>query len=422
MKKIIGASCVFLCDKEFSTLENIGVLFECDPQGQNNQILAIENFETLKSQNPKIPSSFYPDCVLLPALTNAHIHLEFSNNQSHLRYGDFPSWLTSVIVHRDELFENLQASIQREIQLQLTSGVASVGAISSYGYDIPLLAQSPLRVTLFNEAIGSNPQALDLLYANLCERFYESQKFKSPKFNPALAIHSPYSVHFIFARKVANLAREKGVKISSHFLESKEEKQWLYEKKGWFKEFFATSFNQVNPQPSMNVDQFLDLFQDLSPLFVHCLFANQAVLSKISKLGGFIISCPRSNRLLNNLYLNLQDLKNLCLSPIFSTDGLSSNYSLNLIEEIRNAFFAYPHLDATELAKDLILGITSSPAKALGIQNGEIAKEKLADIALFECRGISQSKQKPLHFILHTHTRVKELFINGIGVKNELIN
>lgn len=422
MKKIIGASCVFLCDEKFSILENAGVLFECDPQGQNNQILAIENFEILKSQNPKISSSFYHDCILLPALSNAHIHLEFSNNQSHLHYGDFPSWLTSVIKHRDELFENLQISIQREIQFQLVSGVASVGAISSYGYDIPLLAQSPLRVTLFNEAIGSNPQALDFLYANLRERFCESQKFKSFKFNPALAIHSPYSVHYVFAKKVANLARETGVKISSHFLESKEEKEWLYEKKGWFKEFFTSSFNQTNPQPSMNADQFLDLFEDLSPLFVHCLFANQTVLSKIAKLNGFIVSCPRSNRLLSNLYLNLQHLKDLDISPIFSTDGLSSNYSLNLIEEIRNAFFAYPHLDAVELAKDLILGITSSPAKALGIQNGEIIKGKFADLALFECRGISQSKQKPLHFILHTHTRVKKLFINGIGVKNELIN
>lgn len=420
MKQIIGASCVFLCDERFSVLENTGVLFECDPQAQNNQILAIQDFETLKSQNPKIPSSFYPDCVLLPALSNAHIHLEFSNNQSHLCYGDFPSWLTSVIAHRDELFENLQASIQREIQLQLASGIASIGAISSYGYDIPLLAQSPLRVTLFNEAIGSNPQALDFLYANLRERFWESQKFKSSKFHPALAIHSPYSVHFVFANKVANLAREMGVKISSHFLESKEEKQWLYEGRGWFKEFFTTSFNQANPQPSMNANQFLDLFEDLSPLFVHCLFANQEILSKISKLNGSIISCPRSNRLLNNLYLNLQQLKDLHIPPIFSTDGLSSNYSLNLIEEIRNAFFAYSHLDAMELAKDLILGITSFPSKALGIQNGEITKGKFADLALFECRGISQSKQKPLHFILHTHTRVQQLFINGIGVKNEV--
>lgn len=421
MKTIIGASCLFLCDEGFSIYQNAGVLFECNPQAKENQILAYGDFETLKSQYPNLPSSFYEDCVLLPALSNAHIHLEFSNNQSHLHYGDFPSWLQSVITHRDELFENLRASIQREIQLQLASGVASIGAISSYGYDIALLAQSPLRVTLFNEAIGSNPQALDFLYANLCERFEECQKFKSSTFHPALAIHSPYSTHYVFAKKVANLARERGVKISCHFLESKEEKQWLYEKNGWFKEFFAAFFNQSNPKPSMDAYEFLDLFKDLSPLFVHCLFADEKILSKIAKLHGFIISCPRSNRLLNNAYLNLQALKKAHLFPIFSTDGLSSNYSLNLIEEIRNAFFGYAHTDAIKLAKDLILGITALPAKALGIQNGTIAKGKFADLTLFKCKGISQSKQQPLHFVLHAHTKAEALFINGIGVKNEHI-
>lgn len=419
MKRIIGASCVFLCDEKFSILQNAGVLFQCDPQTQQNKILAISDFESLKSKYPLIPSSFHKDCVLLPALSNAHIHLEFSNNQSHLMYGDFPSWLKSVITHRDELFENLQTSIKKEIELQLEGGIASIGAISSYGFDISLLSQSPLRVTLFNEAIGSNPQALDFLYANLCERLEETQKLKNSKFRPALAIHSPYSTHFVFAKKVANLAREKGLKISCHFLESQEEKQWLEEKKGWFKEFFTSFFNQANAQPSMDAYQFLDLFKDLSPLFVHCLFANEEILSEISNLNGFIVSCPRSNRLLNNVYLDLQSLKKLHLSPIFSTDGLSSNYSLNLIEEIRNAFFGYVNLNATELAKDLILGITALPAEALGIQNGTIAKNKLADLAVFECKGISQSKQQSLHFILHAHTKVKELFINGIGVRNE---
>lgn len=419
MKKIIGADCVFLCDHKFSILKRAAVLFECSPHSVSNVILEIGYFESLRSKYPKIPASFHPDCVLLPALSNAHIHFEFSNNQGHLHYGSFPSWLKSVIMRREELLEDLEEGIRREINLQLSSGVASVGAISSYGRDIALLANSPLRVTLFNEAIGNNPQILDSLYADLCDRLSKCQKLQNARFHPAIAIHSPYSVHFAFAKKVAQLAKDMDLKISCHFLESKEERQWLDEKNGWFREFFIEFFAQANPQPSSDIHQFLDLFRGLSPLFVHCLFANQDNLSKIAELGGFVVSSPRSNRLLNNTYLNLQLLKNLQLSPIFGTDGLSSNYSLNLIEEIRNAFFGYPHLNAEDLAKDLILGITHFPAIALGIQNGEIAEQKFADLALFECKGILHSKQEVLHFVLHASTIVKKLFINGIGVGNE---
>ena len=418
MKMILGASSVFICDQKFSILENAGVLFDCDSQATKNQILEIDSYESLRAKYPHLPQSFHQDCVLLPALHNAHIHFEFSNNLSQLNYGSFASWLESVITHREELFENLQASIQREIALQLSSGVASVGAISSYGYDIPLLAQSPLRITLFNEAIGNNPSMLDALFGNLKERLEECQNLKSPKFSPALAIHSPYSTHFVLAKQVALLAQKQDLKISCHFLESLEEKQWLQSGSGWFQEFFQNFFQVPNAKPSMNILEFLEILKDLSPLFVHCLFADSLILNKISQMQGFIACAPRSNRLLNCKLLNLQKCKEANLSPIFSTDGLSSNFSLNLIEEIRTAFFGYAQEEVLGLAQDLILGITHFPALALGIASGEIAVGKFADLALFECKGISKSQQKPLHFVLHANSKVKRLYINGKGVQN----
>lgn len=413
MKMILGASCVFVCDENFSILDDGGVLFECDPLSEENHILEIANYDLLKTKYPHLPHFFQTDCVLMPALSNAHIHFEFSNNQSELLYGNFRDWLTSVIAQRENLLTNTNESIQREIELQLKSGVASVGAISSYGYDISLLANSPLRVTLFNESIGSNPQTIDFLYSNLQERLEECQRFKSIKFHPALAIHSPYSTHYVLAKRVVQLAEKENLKMSCHFLESEEERQWLYLKKGWFQDFFASSLHLQNAKPSMDAYEFLSLFQNISPLFVHCLFANEDILRKISKIQGWIACAPRSNRLLNNQYLNLEALKRVKIPPIFTTDGLSSNYSLNLIEEIRQAFFGYVHLDATQLAKDLILGITRYPALALGLPNGELFKGAYADLALFECKGIEKSQQKALHFILHTQTQVKELYIKG---------
>lgn len=415
MQKIIGASCVFKCDQNFSVLQDAGVLFECDPYSSSNQILKVQDFATLTQEYPHLEATFYSDCVLLPAFSNAHIHFEFSNNQSQLLYGDFPTWLSSVIARREELFENLIQGIQREINLQLASGISSVGAISSYGYDIDPLAQSPLRVTLFNEAIGSNPQALDFLYGNLLDRFEKCKNLKSDKFSPALAIHSPYSTHYILSKKTALLAHSESVKFSCHFLESREEKQWLYEKNGWFQEFFSHFFKISNAKPTMNAHEFLDLLRDLSPLFVHCLFADDEIFDKISQFKGSVICTPRSNRLLNGCYLDLDRLSNFNLSPIFGTDGLSSNYSLNLIEEIRSAFFGYAHLDAEKLAKDLVLGITRFPAIALGNNNGELKEKKDADLAIFKCSGIRASQQKPLHFVLYAQTQVTDLYINGIG-------
>ena len=179
MKKLLGASKLFCCNKEFQIINNGGVLFESDPSNPKNKILCFGDYQSLLEQNPDAKASFYPQHILLPALSNPHIHFEFSNNKTTLVYGDFGEWLDSVIQRREELFENLEQSIQKQIQLQLKSGIASVGAISSYGFDIAPLASSPLRVQLFNEAIGSNPALIDTLYSNLLARLQECQKHPS---------------------------------------------------------------------------------------------------------------------------------------------------------------------------------------------------------------------------------------------------
>lgn len=417
MKTLIGASKLFCCDKDFSIINNGGVLFESNPSNSHNKILYFGDYQSLLEKYPEAKATFHNESILLPALSNPHIHFEFSNNKTTLTYGDFGKWLDSVIEKREGLFENLEQSIQKQIELQLQSGIASVGAISSYGYDIPLLANSPLRVQLFNEAIGSNPALIDALYSNLLARLQECEKYANSRFSPALSIHSPYSTHKVLATKVANLAKEKDLLLSVHFLESSQELEWLTHSSGFFKEFFTKHFGNPNATSSLSVSEFLALLEGNRSLFVHCLFTTQKEFEKIASMNGAVISSPRSNRLLNNRYLNLELLKNAKLPSIFSTDGLSSNFSLNLLDELRHTLFAYPQYSPNEFAKELVLGVTHFANASLGFSGGEIAIGRDADFALFKCEEISASKQEALHFILHCQ-KASEVYINGIGAYN----
>lgn len=414
MKTLLGASKLFCCNKDFGIIDNGGVLFESDPSSSYNKILEFGDYQSLLAQHPEAKATFHNESILLPALSNPHIHFEFSNNKTTLTYGDFGEWLDSVIKNREGLFEDLEQSIKEQINLQLQSGIASVGAISSYGFDIIPLASSPLRVQLFNEAIGSNPALIDTLYSNLLARLYECQNHSSERFVPALSIHSPYSTHKILASKVAKLAKEHNLLLSVHFLESSQELEWLTHSSGFFKDFFAKHFGNPNATSSLTPSEFLELLEENHSLFVHCLFASSQELEKISSMQGVVISSPRSNRLLNNRYLDLDKLKNAKLSPIFSTDGLSSNFSLNLLDELRHALFAYPQYSPNDFAKELLLGVTNYANKSLKFNGGEIAIGKNADLALFECNGISATSQEALHFVLHCQ-KASQVYINGIG-------
>ena len=90
---------------------------------------------------------------------------------------------------------NLKTAMQQGITECLRSGVGFVGAVSSYGYDLEVLADSPLRVLYFNEVIGSKIEVLDILFQNFLARLQDSKSVQNERFIPAVAIHSPYSVH-----------------------------------------------------------------------------------------------------------------------------------------------------------------------------------------------------------------------------------
>lgn len=409
--ELIGASKVFVCDEKFEIITDGGVVFEVsDKDGLDCKILKVGKYNELTKEY--LSGTFYHDSVIIPGFVNAHIHFEFGNNRSSFEFGSFPRWLTSVMKKRNEVLSSIQACIETSIIEQLRSGVSSVGAISSYGYDLEILANSPLRTVYFNEAIGSNPSTIDSVYDNFLLRYSSSKKFTSHKFKPAIALHSPYSLHSTMAKKVLELAKKDDVPTSTHFLESQEEREWLGYEKGWFEQFYKDILNISFPKPLYKRDEFLELFEGLSTLFVHCLFATPKDFKNISKNGSYVVSCPRSNRLLNNKFLDLSLLEQANIKPIFATDGKSSNYNLNMLDELRIALFGYVNSDLEELSKALILGANANPAKALGLNVGKLEIGRYPDIAVFECLEISKSSQAPLHFLLHSK-EVKKLYING---------
>ncbi|ANV98468.1 hypothetical protein BBW65_06505 [Helicobacter enhydrae] len=408
--KLIGASKVFVCNPSFEILDRYGILF--DVSQEQNTILAIDTFDTLRQQYPSAEYEFFEDCVLTPALSNAHIHFEFSANKTSLVYGDFGEWLNSVIDKREMLLSDHTQAIHNAIQEQLKSGIVNVGAISSYGGDIAPLAHSPLRVVLFNEVIGSNVGMLDMLFNHLLNRLQECQTHQSPSFYPALAIHSPYATHKALIQKAIALAKQNKLRVSAHFLESPQEKEWLQHQQGYFSDFFQKYFDVKNPAPTLDATEFLEILAGTQPLLTHCLQTSETDLRRIAQIQGHIISTPRSNRLLNNQYLDLEALSKHDLHPIIATDGLSSNHTLNLFDELRCAMFAYPHIPLQNLAQSLILGVTHYASQALNINNGILEKGKFADLAVFEIQGITNSSQEALHFVLHTNN-AKALFING---------
>ena len=354
--------------------------------------------------------------VIMPALINTHTHLEFSLNYTHLEYGDFMNWLNSVLEHRDDLFHGCKSECYKSaIKEMKKSGVCAFGQISSTGNDLKYLKHSPLKVVYFNEIIGSNPAAVDMIYQDFLARISESQEAENERFKTGLSIHSPYSVHPVLMKKVLEIAKNKNLPIQTHFMESKAERKWLDKGEGEFKIFFEKHFK--NAKPLIKPLEFIELFKGTNTTFIHCVHANENELKRINDIGGYITHCPVSNRLLNVGLLNLESVKNFSIPYNVATDGKSSNYSLNLFKEIRAALLMHTDLHPKYLAKDLIKSVTINAAKALGLNNGSLEKGKDADIITFKLPNkVKNLEILPLQIILHTN-EVDNLYIDGKEVK-----
>ena len=403
MEKIryLKSSWLVLCDKNFTIIKDGFVVFDdkiidFGDQNRLQKLYKSKKFVHLGANS-----------VLMPGLVNPHIHLEFAANISTLQYGSFTLWLKTVLKYRDELIDKIDTSgIDKQLDDILKSGTTSIGAISSYGLDMNSCIKSKLKVTYFIEAIGQDISKIDELFENFQKKLKKALSFKSKNFIPAVAIHSPYSTGLSLIEKCLKIAKEKNLPVTAHFLESYDEKQWLEHNSGVMAEFFLEFFNKN--RSSITADKFLELFKDIKILsFVHCCYASKSQLDYIIKQKAMIVHCPKSNMLLGGKLLDIKDMNNISLG----TDGLSSNDSLNMFDELKMALFMHQNIELETKARVLLYMATNMASKTLGQNTGQIKVGHKADLISFDIE--NKHIQNLATNIILQEKEIKDIYIDG---------
>ena len=400
--RILRAKWVLVCDENFKILKEGAIVFD-------QKIIEVCAFASAARKYPQAEILDFSGDIVMPAFINPHVHLEFSANKGTLRYGDFLDWLGSVIASRQELDAAARGRlILEQIAAMMRSGVGTIGEISSFGGEAEVCAQSGIRTVFFNEILGASKDAAAENISKFKDRFERAKALASSLFIPAVSVHSPYSTYPQITEFATRLARENGLAISTHFMESTYERQWLRTGRGKFKTWLA-KFNPT-PAPFYSPQSFVAHFSGLRTLFTHCVWVDDFSIFD-PKLHS-ITHCARSNRLLSKKQLSFKKLLASGLNYNIATDGLSSNFSLSFLDELRANLMMHDELGLAELAQALILGATRNAAAALGLNLGELKAGKLADITVFEGIECEQS-QLPLQLILQSKN-AKSLFIEGM--------
>jgi cytosine/adenosine deaminase-related metal-dependent hydrolase len=310
------------------------------------------------------------EMAVMPALVNAHTHLELSWMAGRVRRHErFTGWVREMLGLRRESPppDAIAASIDAAIAQAKSFGTGLVGDISNSLATVDPLRRSDLRGVVFHELLRLRAaDADDVLDHGLAalERAGASERVPV-----SVAPHAPYSVSpQLFQGIRAVLARLPFLPTSVHLGESPEEVEFLATGTGPWRQLLEDlgAWDPAWQPPRCGPVEYLDRMKLLGPrtLAVHGVQFGDDELARLAATGTTLVTCPRSNAYVGVGAPPVERFYRAGVRVAIGTDSLASVDDLNLFSELA----ALRALGPTVPAASLLASATVEGARALGFE------------------------------------------------------
>ncbi len=353
--------------------------------------------------------------ALLPALVNAHTHLEFSDLQQPLPAdGGFFEWIRRVVERRRAETVRPVAAVERGLRECVQHGTAAVGEIATddrsfWQADTASVKPRP-HVVLFRELYTLDPAEVD-------GRVDTARRHLQQSLPPAaaglvtlgLSPHAPYTVHPDLFLRLVELAASHRAPLAMHLAETLGERQLLERQTGPCAEMLE-HFGLWNAQLFHSAPSVLDYLRELArldhALVVHGNYLTDEELAFVARHPNLtVVYCPRTHAWFGHAPHPWRRLLERGGNVALGTDSRASSPDLSVWNEL--CFLAARHpgeaLRLLELA-------TLRAARALGLSDrlGSLEPGKLARAVV-----VPLSSDGPLERCLFRARSVRWLELEG---------
>ena len=355
----------------------------------NGRIVALGAAEPRGASRESRAVNGEPRVAILPALVNAHTHLELSWMRGRVPPGDaMPAWAARLISerqHGDSIHQCSTAgadfrrdAIVAAIAEARASGTGLVGDVTNTLESCGPLADSRLSATVFLELLGfraADPAGLvEAAKARLADLP------SSNRLQWAIAPHAPYSVSPNLFRAIA--AAAAGGPLSVHLGESPEEIRFLRDGRGPWRDLLerisAWTPDWVAPGCGcVEYMQRLGLLTDRL-IAVHGVQFSDDELRQLASCGATVVTCPRSNQWTGAGVPPIGRFYRSGVRVALGTDSLASVEDLNLFSEMVAVRRLSPETPASHILKSATL--EGAVALGFGRELGSISPGKRAEL------------------------------------------
>lgn len=287
------------------------------------------------------------DAVLLPALVNAHLHLELCHLAGKVPGGEgLAPWILRLVAERSGAPAGAaEAAMARGVEDLQAAGVAAIGEVSNTLASLAPLAWAGLAGTIYHEILGFSAELAEAALA--AARDSRSLSATGPtSVGVALSPHSVYATH------PPTLQRLLGAGPASiHLAEDPAERLFAARGEGPLADLarlLGAAEGDLVPRGRSAVAAAAPWLGPRS-LAVHAVDLDEQDLSDLRRRAATVVLCPRSNLHVGGRVADLPRLLAAGIPLAVGTDSLASSPSLAPLGELEALRRAFPQVPAARL-------------------------------------------------------------------------
>jgi cytosine/adenosine deaminase-related metal-dependent hydrolase len=324
------------------------------------------------------------DGLLCPGFINAHCHLELSHLKDAIpTETGLSEFVKQIVPKRAAPPEVIEAAIEAAENEMYNNGIVAVGDICNTADTIVAKPKGKIAYYNFVEIYGLDPL---LATQKMNEGLLLQAQYEAANLKAVVIPHAPYSVP---AALLQLLAKKYGSNtVSIHNQETKAENDFFEKKMGSFVDMYArvgVDLDFFTPTKTTSLQSVLPYLKDAAKtIWVHNSFTSESDIKAVqaTNTDAYWCLCPNANQYIENTMPPVQLLREQHANIVVGTDSYASNWSLNMLDELKRIQLHNPHVPLSEM----LTWITSNGARALQMEDklGSIEIGKKPGLVLIE--------------------------------------
>jgi cytosine/adenosine deaminase-related metal-dependent hydrolase len=258
--------------------------------------------------------------LVMPAMVNAHAHLDLTDMPRIAFTGDFTRWGEAVMAHRREARGREAQAVRRGMAMLEAAGVGWVGDIAASDDAVAALADGAIGGVSYFECFGNGRrQDAGIEHARAaCARFADLRR---DDWGFGLSPHAPYSAGLRLYEAVTRM----GVPLSTHLSETQFEIDFVRDGSGAFADLLRRIDrwdDTIEPSGRRPVQHLAAPLRAAPWVVAHCNYVDDEDIALLADAGASVAYCPIASEYFNHQNHRYCDMIGSGVNVCLGTDSI----------------------------------------------------------------------------------------------------